>query len=505
VIGIAQLHYLRAKIYLLQSDEKNTRVELERSHALDPDNLEYANDYGSTLAQAKQFEEARIVFRQALGTVHDSHTRSLEAQFYEAQITLNLGMLETERAHWEEAQKYLAKAIELLRDIVLEVRTPKYLQLLAQTLVSQGAIFADVEDYTEAEARYREAFAIESELATSGAMPKDQYAYSMITNANMKLKSGKDIAAAGFLYEEAIGLLRDLTKTDPQAKRGLAVALQNYGAWLVRQNNKEQAEKRFVEAVAIMRDAYAVEPIFNIQALADALGNLARYQATRGDNDHGKANFQEAIHLRQKVIDLYGSQERVDLAALAELELDLAGLLRTTNRPAEIVPHCAIAVKVYKKVALYDDADTVQKLGWCQFLLAETYQAAQQNDQAMSAYNDFVDSARNGVRIDPHKYQEDYGKALTIRARNLSLQKRYDDALKDAAEAEKIFRGLQNRPEADDEIALIIAVRLDIALATDQKNICQLCSDALKYATDADTIQKLSLIKSMCHFIESAQ
>jgi tetratricopeptide (TPR) repeat protein len=504
LIQLAQLHYLRAKVYLLESDESNMRAQLERSHALDPENLEYANDYGGALAEVQQFDEARIVFRRALDLAQDNAARSFESQYYESQITSNLGVLELEREHWDDAQKYLSAANNILRALVKQTEEPKYLQLLALNLVRQGGAFADKEDYAKADESYSEASIIQKTLLDRGVMPLGQYAGALLNMANLKLKSGKDLQAAGPLYQDAIGKFRELIKLDPdpQWKKNLAVALQDYGAWLARQDHKEEAHKQFSEAVGILRAACALDLGFYIRALSDALSNLAHCEAVSNKDDQAKTDFEEAISLRRRAVDSFASDERTDLAALAQLELDLAAVLRSAKRSAEMAPHCAAAVQLYKKLALHEDAEMIQKLGFCDLLLAERYENEHQSDKAMEAYNDFVDAARNGVRLDRKKYLEDYGKALIIRARYLGIRHQYDDALTDGAEAEKIFRTLEKNPEVGDEIAAAIMIRLNVSLNTDKRNLCQLSSEALKYAADAEIIQQLTIIKGMCKFVE---
>ena len=201
----------------------------------------------------------------------------------QAEMLDAVGRVYQSMGQFEEAQPFLARALNLRRS-VYGTSDP----VVAESLDRMGNILRLNGKYDEAEGYFREALALRRGMLG----PDDPAIATSVTNLSVLLRTIGSYAEAEVLAREALGIWqRTLTGDDPE----LAYGLRNIGWLRSLQGDSEEAERFYREGLA-MRRALVGDEHPDVVAMQILLADL---QLARGDWQAAEAAYLNALEIRR--------------------------------------------------------------------------------------------------------------------------------------------------------------------------------------------------------------
>ena len=261
------------------------------------------------------------------------------------------------------------------------------------------------------------------------------------------LQSLNDFDEARSHYEEALQVLRELSKKDPGLhKPNLATTLNNLGNILVTINELRQAQTHYEEALQIRRELAEEDPETYKPDVVASLNNLGILLSTTNELKQAQAFYKEAL----QILRVLAKQNPEAYKPYVATSLNnLGNLLRDTNDLKQAHAYYKDALQILRELAKQNPeaykpyvAMTLNNLG---ILLRDTNEL----EQARSYYEEALQMRRELSEHNPEAYEPDVAMSLT----NFGNLHCDIGELKQAQacykEALQIYRGLsEHNPEA---------------------------------------------------------
>ncbi|MGW1713093.1 tetratricopeptide repeat protein [Streptomyces sp. NPDC002156] len=235
---------------------------------------------------------------------------------------------------------------------------------------------------------------------------------------------------------EALGIWREITRTDASHRSDLARALCDHGTYLSGTGQWQEALATAHEGLAIEGELSADSATaFDAKAFVMAVSNYSLYLSKTGHPEQALSAVQDAVNLYRRL-------QLGDSAAYATLLANLGIRFAEAGNPEAGLPPLEQAVEIRRRLAAAHPAaykprlaDALIAFGGCQSLAGE-------HDKAAIAAREAVDLYREYVRHNPASHESNFSGALSNLALALREVERWQEALSAAEEAVEIRRRL---------------------------------------------------------------
>ncbi|MFJ3923995.1 tetratricopeptide repeat protein, partial [Streptomyces sp. NPDC090022] len=210
--------------------------------------------------------------------------------------------------------------------------------------------------------------------------------------------------------QHAVGVWRDLTRTDPTHEPELAAALVNLGAWLSGVGRRDEALTATEEAVDVYRRLAAGGSAANEPNLAAALSNLGAWLSGVGRRDEALTATEEAVDVYRRLAAGEPDTYEADLAAsLSNLGNRLSGV----GRRAEALTATEEAVAIRRRLTAGDPAAHEPDLATALSNLGNRLSGVGRQAEALTAELEAVEIRRRLVAGNPAAYEPDLARSLS--------------------------------------------------------------------------------------------
>ena len=193
----------------------------------------------------------------------------------------NLGRLAQRQGEYIDAETELETAVTLARSLDDK-------EMLSQLLRSLGVLAARRGDYVLADAYYKQGLSLAHELGQGGIVS------NFLRGLGVQAYMRGDFARAEMFYEEGLALV-GMTDADAQGKQGSAGTMWGLGVLAQENNNLDEAEHYFKDALVLVRELDHQERVVML------LRSLANLDVVRDEFQSANIYFKEAYDLAQAI------------------------------------------------------------------------------------------------------------------------------------------------------------------------------------------------------------
>lgn len=363
------------------------------------------------------------------------------AQKEAAHLLLHLGRYCYQRAYYQDAEKYLTRALELYKQKKVQdpLDTAEVLNSLASLSYEQGK-------YLQAEALYQNVQAIwEQELGpdhTDTAAVLNNLA--LVYNAQERYKEAEDI------FHRVLSIDEKMVGLDHP---DVAVTLNNLALVYSKQGKYQESEALFQRVLAIEQKTLSA----NHPDLANSLNNLASLYEKQGNYQMAGTFYQRALDIRKQNLGQKHSETAQSLN-------NLAGVYMKQGKQREAADLYQEALTIYKQIMVPDHPDIAKVLNNIAQLLVQQGQ----HEDAEKHYRQALDICEQSLGFE-HSETADvlrglgylYLKqrrngdaepllrhALTIRKQVLGPE--HPDTIRSLRDLEELLNHQQHRSESDE-------------------------------------------------------
>ncbi|CAA6811977.1 MAG: Unknown protein [uncultured Sulfurovum sp.] len=230
-------------------------------------------------------------------------------------------------------------------------------------------------------------------------------------------------------YLEALALYRALAKTNPSAYNpDVATTLNNLAVLYRARNQLEEAEKAYLEALALYRALAKTNPSAYNPDVAMTLNNLAVLYSNRNQLEEAEKAYLEALALYRDLAKTNPSAYNPDVAMTLN---NLAVLYRARNQLEEAEKAYLEALALYRDLAKTNPSAYNPDVATTLNNLAVLYSDRNQLEEAEKAYLEALALRRDLAKTNPSAYNPDVATTLN----NLAILYRDRNQLEEAEKA----------------------------------------------------------------------
>ena len=331
----------RAMAALRVMTDELVERQLARSPTLTEENKEFLR---KVIAQFEGF---------AAITANDADSRAIRGEGY-----FRVGLMRYRLGDLKEAEAAFRDALALQKQLAADFPTrPDFRQVLARTYGNLGNLLRDTGRLAEAEAAYRDALAIQKQLVAEFPTRPDfrQELTKSYNNLGVLLYQTGRPKEAEAVWRDALAIRQQLVAefpTRPDFRQELASSHNNLGLLLYQTGRPKEAERAFRDALAIRQQLAAefpTRPDFR-QELALCYNNLGNLLSDTGRLAEAEVAYRETLKLQQQLVTDFPT--RPDFRQeLAKSHSNLGILLYQTGRPKEAEAAFRETLKLQQQLA----------------------------------------------------------------------------------------------------------------------------------------------------------
>ena len=221
----------------------------------------------------------------------------------------NIGSALDDINHFSEAEPKYKEALELFREL-LQVNPDTYLPNVAQTLNNLGVLHNNTNQYDKAEEEYNEALKYYRQLAEQNPDAYLPYVAMTLNNLANNHRETNQYDKAEVEYNEALKYYRQLAAQNPDSYLPkVAITLNNLANNHSDTNQYDKAEEEYNEALKYYRQLAKQNPDAYLPDVAMTLNNLAILHRRTNQYDKAEAEYNDALkyyrQLAEKNPDAY--------------------------------------------------------------------------------------------------------------------------------------------------------------------------------------------------------
>lgn len=379
------------------------------------------------------------------GRIHSEGAKCLVAEFVRFLFEHTGKIAEEVKRLREAGDSYLADTLDEIKRVLTgeseQSLTTVYEEFKTREQQNEVRVLKELIEAAQIQFSFGEARGFYERLIEPSPTIEHHFEYAYL------LQSLNDFEKARRHYEEALQILQELTKKNPEEyKADIATTLNNLGNLLRKTNDLKQAQDYYEKALQIRRELAKQNPGEYLPDVAVSLNNLGNLLSNTNDLKQAKDHYEEALQILQEL----AKQDPEEYLPNTAITLNNLGvLLRNTNDLKKAQDYYEEALQILRELAQKnpekykpDVATSLNNLG---NLLKHT------NDlkQAKDYYEEALQIRRELVQKNPEAYLPDVAASLNDLGNLLSITNDLKQAQDYYEEALQILRELaKQNPEA---------------------------------------------------------
>ena len=428
------------------------------------------------------------------GRIHSEGAKCLVAEFIRILFEHTDKIAEEVKRLREAGDNYLANTLDEIKRVLTgeskQGLTTVYEGFKTREQQNEVRVLKELIEAAQIQFSFGEARSFYERLIELSPTVEHHFEYAYL------LQSLNDFEKARCHYEEALQILRELTKQNPEEyKADIATTLNNLGNLLRKTNDLKQAQDYYEKALQIRRELAKQNPEAYLPDVAASLNNLGNLLSDTNDLKQAQDYYEKALQIRRELAKQNPEAYLPDVAASLN---NLGVLLSDTNDLKQAQDYYEEALQIHRELAkqnseayLPDVAASLNNLG---VLLCDT------NDlkQAQDHYEEALQIRRELAKQNPEAYLPDVAMTqqnLTIFY--LRLEKK-EDAEKAYQEAHDIYQKLASRHHGTYEITYAKILAMGFNLLGKPKEVLEEAKAILgKYPEHPKARKLLSAIEKL--------
>ena len=383
------------------------------------------------------------------GRIHSEGAKCLVAEFIRFLFEHTDKIAEEVKRLRETGDSYLADTLDEIKRVLTgeskQSLTTVYEGFKTREQQNEVRVLKELIEAAQIQFSFGEARSFYERLIELSPTVEHHFEYAYL------LQSLNDFEKARCHYEEALQILRELTKKNPEAYLpDVATSLNNLGNLLCNTNDLKKAQDYQEEALQIRRELAKQNPGAYLPKVATSLNNLGNLLRNTNDLKKAQDYYEEALRILRKLAQQNPEAYKPDVATSLN---NLGVLLCDTNDLKKAQDYYEEALQILRELAkknleayLPDVAGSLNNLG---VLLCDT------NDlkKAQDYYEEALQILRKLAQQNPRAYLPD----VAVTQQNLTILYlrlgKKEDAEKAYLEAHDIYQKLASLHHGTYEIA----------------------------------------------------
>ena len=342
------------------------------------------------------------------GRIHSEGAKCLVAEFIRILFEHTDKIAEEVKRLREAGDNYLANTLDEIKRVLTgeskQGLTTVYEGFKTREQQNEVRVLKELIEAAQIQFSFGEARSFYERLIELSPTVEHHFEYAYL------LQSLNDFEKARCHYEEALQILRELTKQNPEEyKADIATTLNNLGNLLRKTNDLKQAQDYYEKALQIRRELAKQNPEAHLPDVAASLNNLGVLLRNTNNLKQAQDYQEEALQIRRELTKQNPEAYLPDVAASLN---NLGNLLSDTNDLKKAQDYYEEALQIHRELAqqnpeayLPDVAASLNNLG---ILLCDT------NDlkQAQDYYEEALQIRRELARKNPEAYLPDVAASL---------------------------------------------------------------------------------------------
>ena len=375
------------------------------------------------------------------GRIHSEGAKCLVAEFVRFLFEHTSKITEEIKRLREAGDSYLADTLDEIKKVLTgeseQSLTTVYEEFKTREQQNEVRVLKELIEAAQIQFSFGEARSFYERLIELSPTVEHHFEYAYL------LQSLNDFEKARCHYEEALQILRELTKKNPEAYLpDVATSLNNLGNLLCNTNDLKKAQDYQEEALQIRRELAKQNPGAYLPKVATSLNNLGNLLRNTNDLKKAQDYYEEALRILRKLAQQNPEAYKPDVATSLN---NLGVLLCDTNDLKKAQDYQEEALQILRKLAQQNPgaylpkvAGSLNNLG---VLLCDTNDLKKAQDYQEEA----LQILRKLAQQNPRAYLPD----VAVTQQNLTILylrlEKKEDAEKAYLEAHDIYQKLANR------------------------------------------------------------
>ena len=281
------------------------------------------------------------------GRIHSEGAKCLVAEFVRFLFEHTGKIAEEVKRLREAGDSYLADTLDEIKRVLTgeseQSLTTVYEGFKTREQQNEVRVLKELIEAAQIQFSFGEARSFYERLIELSPTIEHHFKYALL------LQSLNDFEKARCHYEEALQILRELTKQNPEEyKPDVAKILNNLGVLLRDTNDLKKAQDYYEEALQIHRELAQQNPEAYLPKVATSLNNLGNLLSITNDLKKVQDYYEEALQIRR---ELAQKNPEAYLPKVATSLNNLGVLLSDTNDPKKAQDYYEEAHDIYQKLA----------------------------------------------------------------------------------------------------------------------------------------------------------
>ena len=308
-------------------------------------------------------------------------------------------------------------------------------------------LLQSLNDFEKARCHYEEALQILRELTKQNPEEYKPDVAKILNNLGVLLRDTNDLKKAQDYYEEALQIHRELAQQNPEAYLPkVATSLNNLGVLLSDTNDPKKAQDYYEEALQIHRELAQQNPEAYLPKVATSLNNLGNLLSITNDLKKVQDYYEEALQIRR---ELAQKNPEAYLPKVATSLNNLGVLLHNTNDLKKAQDYYEEALQICRELAQQNPEAYEPEVAMSLQNLTILYPSLGKKEDAEKTYLEAHDIYQKLANRHPRAYEIDYAMILVIGFNLL------DKSEEDLEEAKAILGKYPEHPKARELMSFI--------------------------------------------------
>ena len=372
------------------------------------------------------------------GRIHSEGAKCLVAEFVRILFEHTDKIAEEVKRLREAGDNYLADTLDEIKRVLTgeskQGLTTVYEGFKTREQQNEVIVLKELIEAAQIQFSFGEARSFYERLIELSPTVEHHFEYAYL------LQSLNDFEKARCHYEEALQILRELTKKNPEAYLpDVATSLNNLGNLLCNTNDLKKAQDYQEEALQIRRELAKQNPGAYLPKVATSLNNLGNLLRNTNDLKKAQDYYEEALRILRKLAQQNPEAYKPDVATSLN---NLGVLLCDTNDLKKAQDYQEEALQILRKLAQQNPRAYLPDVAVTQQNLTILYLRLEKKEDAEKAYLEAHDIYQKLANRHPRAYEITYAKILAMGFNLLGKPK------EDLEEAKAILGKYPEHPKA---------------------------------------------------------